>query len=163
EPMSEADQDYWYSREATAQKLPQRYDAIFHGYDNEFQMVRQAARAKVPCDWGIDLTPGIETLLPQLARTKAVMQATRLRVAWDLDHDRQAEARDDLLAAFALARNIPQNELLISVLVQIASEAINCATVAEYFGGFSPETLKELADGIDAIPRVSVARCVAAE
>jgi hypothetical protein len=163
EPMSEMDQDYLQSREGAMQKLPQRYEAIFHGYDNEFQLVRQAARAKVACDWGIDLTAGSETLLPQLARAKAVMQATRLRVMWELDHDRQAEARDDLLAAFRLARHVPQNELLISVLVQTASEALNCATVAENFGRFNPETLKELADGIDAIPRVSVARCVAAE
>ena len=145
------------------QNLPGRYETIFHGYDNEFQLVRQATRAKVPCDWGIDLTVGTETLLPQLARAKAVMHATRLRVMWELDHDRQTDARDDLLGAFTLARHVPQNELLITVLVQIACEAINCATVAENFGRFDPETLKELADGIESIPRVSVARCVQAE
>jgi hypothetical protein len=163
EPMSEADSDYLYSREGAMQKLPQRYDSVFHRYDNEFQLVRQAARATVPCDWGIDLTAGTETLLPQLARAKAVMLATRLRVMWELDQGRQVEARDDLLAAFALARHVSQNELLISVLVQISSETINCATVAENFGRFEPDTLKKLADGIEAIPRVTVARCVAAE
>src|SRR5690349_6707332 len=43
EPMSEADSDYLHSREGAMQKVPERYEALFHGYDNEFQLIRQAA------------------------------------------------------------------------------------------------------------------------
>jgi hypothetical protein len=52
---------------------------------------------------------------------------------------------------------------MISVLVQIAMEAIACNIVAENFGQFSPETLKELADGLEALPaRGTVASAITA-
>src|SRR5215472_5291807 len=83
EPMSEADMDYLYSKEGLSQKLPERFDKIFAGYDSQFQLVRQAARSSVPCDWGIDMSAGPATLLPHLARAKAVAQAARFRVTWE--------------------------------------------------------------------------------
>ncbi|HEV2393374.1 MAG TPA: hypothetical protein VG146_13560 [Verrucomicrobiae bacterium] len=152
EPLSNADSDFLYSREGRAGKLPEKFDAIFAGYDPQFSLVRQAAACTVPCDWGIDISRGPATLLPGLARCKAVAVATKFRVMWELQHDRQSDARDDLLAAFAVARNASRDGTLISVLVQIASEAIDCTTIAENFGRFSPETFKELAEGLDAGP-----------
>ena len=71
---------------------------------------------------------------------------------WDLQHGNQADARDDLLAAFVLARNVSRDGTLIGALVQNAIEAIIYATVAQNFGQFSPETLKQLVDGFDAAP-----------
>jgi hypothetical protein len=110
------------------------------------------------------LSRGPETLLPHLARSKAVAVAARLRVKWELQHGQQADARDDLLATLALARNVSRDGTLISVLVQIAMEAITCDIVAENFGKFSPEVLKELADGFDAAPpRTTVAVSVLME
>jgi hypothetical protein len=81
---------------------------------------------------------------------------------WDLQNDRPADARDDLLAAFTLGRNGSRDNSLIAVLVQIASENIVCCTVAENFGRFSPEILNELVDGFDAAPaRGTVANSIA--
>ena len=71
---------------------------------------------------------------------------------WDLQHGNQTGARDDLLAAFVLARNVSRDGTLIGALVQYANEAIIYATVAGNFGQFSPETLKQLVDGFDAAP-----------
>jgi hypothetical protein len=152
EPMSSADMDYLYSSAARSKPLPERFGELFAGYDNQFKLVRQAAQAKVPCDWGIDMSPGPATLLLPLARAKAVMQAARFRVMWELQHNQQTEARDDLLAAMALARNLSRDGTLISVLVQIAMEAMASSTVAENFGRFSPETLQQFIDGLDALP-----------
>jgi len=121
-------------------------------YDPEFKLVRLAANSTVPCDWGIDMSEGPATLLPQLARCKAVMIGTRYRVAWNLQRRNQAEARDDWLAAFTLARNISRDGTVISVLVQIASESIATDTVLENFGKFSPQTLQQLVQGIDSAP-----------
>src|SRR5208283_1248461 len=104
------------------------FGKFFAGYDSQFKLVRQAAQAAVPCDWGIDFSAGPATLLPQLARAKAITQAAHLRVMWELQHDRQADARDELLATFALGRNVSRDGTLISALVQIAIEAINCNT-----------------------------------
>jgi hypothetical protein len=164
EPLPQAEWDYLSSYEGRSQPLPERYAGILAGYDNQFRLVRQAARATAPCDWGTDLSAGPATLLPQLAPSKAVMVATRLRVAWDLQHGRQTEACDDLLAAMTLARNLPRNGLLISMLVQGAMEAIACDLVAENFGQFSTESLQQLAAGLEATPpRGTVAGCVPGE
>jgi len=163
-PMSDADADYFYSKEGQSQKLPERFGQILAGYDNEFKLVREAAQQKVPCDWGIDMSPGPGTMLPHLALIKAVAVASRPRVMWDLQHGDQIGARDDLLAAFVLGRNASRDDTLIGALVQQAVEALECATVAGNFGQFSPETLNQLADGFDAAPpRGTVATAIMTE
>jgi len=160
-PLPQAEWDYLASKEGRSQRLPDRYAEIVAGYDNQFALVRQAARVTLPCDWGTDLSAGPETLLPYLARAKAIVVAASLRVAWELQHDRQVDACDDLLASLCLARNVSRDGILISALVQIAMEAIACINVAENFGQFSPETLKLLADGMESLPaRGTVAGCV---
>jgi len=152
EPISEADWDYLGSKAGQEQKLPERFGKIVAGYDNEFKLVREAAQQKVPCDWGIDLSPGPNAQLPHLARAKAIAQAAGLRAVWDLQHGNQIGARDDLLAAVVLGRNISRDGTLIGTLVQNAIEALVYCTVADNFDQFSPETLKQLVDGFDAAP-----------
>ena len=162
--LSQTDHDYLFTNEWRGQKLSERFGDLIARYDNEFKLVRQAAQATVPCDWGIDMSPGPATLLPQLARCKGVAQVTRFRVMWDLQNDRPADARDDLLAAFAMGRNSSRDGTLIAALVQIAMENILCAVVAENFYQFSPDTLKQLVDGFDAAPpRGTVAACIPTE
>src|SRR6185369_381091 len=125
---------------------------------------REAARAEVPCDWGIDLTEGPDALLPGLARAKNAAQAARLRVMWHLQNGRQIEARDDLLAAFTLARNVSRDGVLVSAMVQMAAENLLGSVVAENFFHWQPETLQQIADGFDAAPaRGTVAQCIPAE
>ncbi len=157
-----ADRDQLRTNEWRGQPLPARFGELVSGYDQEFKLLRAAAHAEVPCDWGLDLTEGPELLLPHLAQAKAAAVTARLRVMWDLQNGRQAEARDDLLATLALARNISRDGTLISVLVEIAMENIVVSTVAENFHQFSPETLKQLEDGFAAAPaRGTAAQAVA--
>jgi hypothetical protein len=164
EPMSEADRDYFSSKQGKEQKLPERFGKIVAGYDNQFLLVRRAAHATVPCDWGLDLSDGPNLMLPHLARAKAICQTAQLRAVWDLQHGWQEDARDDLLAAFVLGRNVASDGLLISALVQFANEAIVNATMAANFGQFSPETLKQLMEGFDAAPaRHKMAACIPTE
>ena len=150
--MSDADWDYLGSKAGREQKLPERFGPILAGYDNEFKLVRKATQQKAPCDWGIDLSTGPGTQLPHLALVKAVAVASQPRVMWELQHGDQVGARDDLLAAFVLGRNVSRDGTLIGVLVQQAVEALEFATVAGNFGQFSPETLKQLEEGFDAAP-----------
>jgi len=162
--LPQADRDYLFTNEWRGQKLPERFGYLVASFDNQFKLVRQGARATVSCDWGIDMNPGPATLLPHLARIKAIVQAARLRSLWHLQQGRPADARDDLVAAFALGRNAARDGVLISALVQIAVENIVCVTVAENWHLFSPEILKQLADGISvAPPRVTMAACVPME
>ena len=162
--MSEADRNYLGSSKGKEQKLPERFGKIVAGYDTEFRLVRQAARATVSCDWGLDPAPGPNAFLPYLGRAKVVAQAAQLRAVWALQHDRQEDARADLLAAFVLGRNAARDGTLIGALVQQAIEALNYGTVAQYFAEFSSDTLKQLVDGFVAAPAFRpMAACVPLE
>ena len=158
------DFDYLFSNAGRSKKLPEKLATLFHGYDEQFKLLRQAANATVPCDWGIDWSAGPDTWLPQLARAKAVAQAANFRVRWELEHGQQSEAVVDFLGALALGRNLPRDGFLISTLVQIAIEAIDCNRIAESFGLFSPQALQQLVKGLDAAPnRGTVADCIPTE
>src|SRR5438067_2360402 len=106
DPMSDADSTYLESKKAKEQPLPERFGKIVAGSDRQFLLVRQAGHAKVPCDWGIDLSAGPNVAFPHLARAKAVCRTAQLRAVWALQHGRQEDARDDLMAAFILGRNL---------------------------------------------------------
>jgi hypothetical protein len=164
DPMSDADRDYLESKKGKEQKLPERFGQIVANYDNQFLLVRRAARATVPCDWGIDFSDGPNIMLPHLARAKAVARVAQLRAVWNLQHGRQEDARDDLSASFVLGRNAASDGLLISALVQFAIEALDYGTIANHFGEFSPETFPQLVDGFDAAPaRHTMAACIPTE
>ena len=151
--LSQADRDNLFTTNWQGQKLPEQFGQILAGYDSEFKLVREAAQQKAPCDWGIDLTSkGFDAQLPHLACAKAAAQTAQLRGMWDLQHGNQTGARNDLLAAFILARNVSRDGTVIGTLVQYGNTAIVNATVAANFGRFSPETLKQLVDGFAAAP-----------
>ena len=162
--ISDADFDYLATNNLWSATLPPRFGELVSKYDGEFKILREAAKSTARCDWGIDFSQGPATMLPHLARCKAAMIGARYRVAWALQQNRQADARDDLLAAFALARNIARDGTLISVLVQAAAEAIGCDIIAESYGKFSTQTLQEIVQGIDALPaRATVAASIGFE
>jgi hypothetical protein len=150
--LSPADHDYLFTTNRQSGKLPGRFGLLISEYDRQFNTIRQAAHATAPCDWGIDWSLGPGTLLPQLYRCKQAALTAQLRVAWELQNGNEADAREDLVATMALARNSSRDGSVIAVLVQIAIENIICSTVAENYYQFSPETLKQLADGFDAAP-----------
>ena len=43
--LSPADSDFLWTKEWQGQQLPERFGKIMAGYDNEFRLVRQAARS----------------------------------------------------------------------------------------------------------------------
>jgi hypothetical protein len=162
--LAEPDHEYLFVREWRGQPVDKRFGELVTRFDIQFRLLREAARAEVPCDWGIDLSQGPDALLPGLARAKATAQATRLRVLWHLHNGRQAEARDDLLAAFTLARNVSRDGVLISALVQMAMENILGSIVAETFSQWQPQILEQIAEGLARAPaRGTVAQCIPAE
>src|SRR5260221_731204 len=162
--LSDADHHYLFNTEWRGQRLEGRFGEWISKYDGPFKLLRQAAEAQTACDWGIGLAEGTMALLPGLAPAKNVAHAARLRVLWHLQNGQQAEARDDLLASFTLARNLAKDGVLVSALVQFAMENILLSSVAENFFQFSPETLEQLVAGFDAAPaRATIAQCVAME
>lgn len=157
-------QDHLFTNEWRGRALDAQFEKQIATYDNAFKLLRQAARQKVPCDWGYDLTQGPELLLPGLAKAKSLAQAARLRARWHLEKGRPDDARDDLLAAFVLGRQVSKDGILISALVQIAIENILTSDIAANWFRFSPETLQQIMDGIAAAPsRGTIVQCVATE
>lgn len=150
--VTEPEMDYMASNNLWSAALPKRFGEIVGRYDAEFKILHQTVGSSVPCDWGLDMSAGPGTLLPHLARCKAVMVGARYRVAWDLQQGRQADACADLISAFTLARNVSRDGSLISVLVQVAAESIGCDIMAEQYGKFSSESLQRLVQAIDAGP-----------
>jgi hypothetical protein len=162
--LSPEDHQYLFTREWRGRKLDERFGKLLTRYDNTFKLLRRAAHSKVPCDWGIDLSDGPEAMLPQLARAKSATQVACLRARSALQQGKEAEARDDLLAAFVLGRNVSRDTILISALVQIAIENIVTSFIADNFHRFSPETVQQLVAGFDSAPaRGSIQECIATE
>ncbi|HKQ38015.1 MAG TPA: hypothetical protein VJ063_08050 [Verrucomicrobiae bacterium] len=151
--LSQSDHDWLYTNEWRGRVLDERFGKLMTGFDNSFKLFRRAAKAEVPCDWGLDLTDGPEALLPGLAKAKLAAQTARLRTMWDLQNGKPAEARDDLLAAFVMAREVSKDRVLISTLVQFAMENIVASVIAENFYQLPADILSELAEGMDAAPR----------
>jgi hypothetical protein len=163
--LSSAERDYLFAdTEWGGQRLPNKSGELLTRYDNQFKLVRQAAHTTAQCDWGIDTSPGPATLLPHLRSIRGIAQAGRLRAMWALQQGRQADACEDLLAVLALGRNAAHDGILVSAMVQIATESMVCATIAGNFHQFTPESLKQLADGFASAPaRQTVAACIPVE
>ena len=110
EPMSDADWDY-LGRKPGRNKSSRNDSARFvAGYDNEFKLVREAAQQKVPCDWGIDLSRRSRhacfLIWPAPRRWPRRRSCARCGICSMAD---QTGARDDLLAAFVLGRNVARD------------------------------------------------------
>jgi hypothetical protein len=136
--LSPDDHQYLFTKDWRGRKLDERFGKLVSRYDNMFKLLRRAARAKVPCDWGIDLSDGPEAMLPQLARAKSATQAACLRARYALQQGKEAKRADDLIAAFVLGRNVSKDTILISALVQIAIENIVTSFIADNFYRFTP-------------------------
>lgn len=164
EPLSDADHAYLVSKQGREQPLPERFGKIVAGSESQFFLVRRAVQARVACDWGLDLSDGPKVLLPHLGRARALCQTAQLRAAWALQHGAQSEARDDLLGAFVLGRNAASDGLLISAFVQFTIESLDYGTIAQHYGEFAPDNLRELVEGFAAAPaRHTIAGCMASE
>lgn len=156
--------DHLFTNEWRGRALDEQFGKQIATYDTVFKLLRQAVHQKAPCDWGYDLSQGPELLLPGLAKAKVFAQVARLRVRWHLENGRPDDARDDLLAAFVLGRQVSKDGILISALVQIAIESILDGSIAENWFRLSPETLQQIMDGIAAAPaRGTMAQCVPTE
>jgi hypothetical protein len=143
--FSDEDRKHVFESEWRNKPLDQRCTDLVTSYKNVFKMLRRAAASEVPCDWGIDMSDGPETLLPALARFKSVAQVAGLRARVHLTAGNQEAAREELLAVIAMGRNVSKDGTLISILVQIAIENIVGSVIAENFYQFTPETLEVFA------------------
>jgi hypothetical protein len=133
-------------------------------YDNSFKGLHRARFAKVPCDWGYDLSDGPEALLPGLAPARRLAQAARLRAMVDLDGNRFDTALDDVQGAFVLGRNLSRDHILISALVQIGVENILTSFPMENYYRLNADELDKVVTAFaSAPPRGTIAETILTE
>src|ERR1051326_3908146 len=133
-------------------QLDEHARELLKQYDNSFKGLHRARFAKVPCDWGYDLSDGPEALLPGLAPAKGLAQAARLRAMVALDANNFEAALDDLQGALVLGRNLSRDHILISALVQIALENILSSVVMENYYRLSAEELDQIVAAFASAP-----------
>jgi hypothetical protein len=146
------DSQYVFGTDWRGRTLDERFGRIISKYDASFRLLGKAAQSQVRCDWGVDLSDGPKIVMPRLAPAKHLVQVARLRVRWYLQNKQQPKACDELLTALALGRNLSRDGLQISTLVQFSIEELFAWAVAENFGQYSPDTLRTLANGLEAAP-----------
>jgi hypothetical protein len=145
-------------------RLDDRTLELLKQYDNSFKGLRRARFATVPCDWGYDLSDGPLTLLSGLRPSKRLVQVARFRAMAALDRNDFPTARDEMLAAYTLGRNLSRDGILISALVQIAVENIATSIVMENYYRLTAEQLNELVKGFDtALRRGTIADTIPTE
>jgi len=161
---SEDDRKYLFEPEWRNKIPDERYANLVAPYGKVFKLVKRAAQSQVPCDWGIDMSDGPETLLPTLARFKSLTQVVCLRARQHLLDGKESEACEELLATIVMARNVAKDDVLISCLVQIAMENIVTSFIAENFYQFSPESLAQISKALNSgPPRGTVQKCMRVE
>lgn len=162
--LPDPDQKYLFETDWRTRPMDERAGQLAAKYDSTFRLLRQAVVAKVPCDWGIDMTQGPYALLPHLAKAKRCAQAATLRGRWAVQNNRQEAAREDLAAAFVMGRNLARDQVLISALVQIAIESILTGHVTQQWAVLRTETIGALLNDFDHAPaRRTMAECMRTE
>jgi len=121
-------------------------------FDGMVEYLRRATRMKVPCDWGIDLSDGPATLMPNLVKIRQAAQAVLMRAHYALEAGRDREAMEELGAALVLGRNTGTDGTLVSTMLAIAVEDTVNRFVAENFNRFSPQALQSFLKQVDAAP-----------
>jgi hypothetical protein len=116
------------------------------------QMMHQGA-VLPRCDWGIGWKEGgIEVLLPQLSASRVLASLACLRARLRFEEGKNAEAVNDLIAAFAMSRQVSLDGSLIGLLVGYANEARVNDTVARYLPRLDAEAVRELKKRLDTLP-----------
>ena len=107
-------------------------------------LLRTASKIE-PCDWGTaDMLheQGPMTLLPHLSRCRQLARLGLLSARVHLIDEKPALALDDVMTVHRLARHSQAGEILISMLVGVATEAMANQFVADHLGMMDEATLR---------------------
>ena len=146
------DQKHLLETQWRTRPMDERAGELASRYDQSFKLLKAAAVAKPPCDWGVDMSLGPQALLPHLAKAKRCATVAVLRARWAVQQGRPEAARDNLESAFVLGRNASRDGTLISALVQIAVEKIVLSYVVQQWPELSTETIGSFLGAIDSAP-----------
>lgn len=107
------------------------------------------------CDWGTGYMlheQGPFMLMPHLTRCRQLARLGLLSARIHLLDKKPAQALEDLLAVHRLARHSQAGDLLISMLVGVATEAMANQFVADHMGSLDDATLRTYLDQHAKLP-----------
>jgi hypothetical protein len=121
--------------------------------DGMFKFLGRAARMKAPCDWGIDLADGPETIMPNIIKIRQSAHAARARAFYHLAAGRDQAAVDDLTAVLVLGRHAGSDSSLVGTMVGLSIEDFVVKFVADHFFQFGPDAMQSLRQQLESAPR----------
>lgn len=98
------------------------------------------------CDWQLDIAQGPMLVLPHVQKARELARQSDLRARYRFSQGDSAGAIDDIRASLGLSRAIGKDQLLISMLVQIAIDRESMNLAAAFLPQLSETERKQLLD-----------------
>ena len=98
------------------------------------------------CDWQLDIAQGPMLVLPHVQKARELARQSDLRARYRFSQGHASGGVDDILASLRLSRAIGKDQILISMLVQIAIERGSMNVAAAYLPQLSETERKQLLD-----------------
>jgi hypothetical protein len=118
---------------------------------NALKLLHRGAKI-APCDWGFDYEDGPGLVLPNVQRSRELTRFACLRARYRFENGLHNDGVDDILATLALAHHVGHKAPLISLLVNIALEAVAFDTAARQLPSIDAKALNRLVAGLDKLP-----------
>lgn len=98
------------------------------------------------CDWQLDISQGLMLMLPHVQKARELARQSDLRARYRFSQGDSAGGVDDIRASLRLSRAIGKDQILISMLVQVAIERGAMNVAAAYLPQLSETERKQLLD-----------------
>jgi hypothetical protein len=118
---------------------------------NALKLLHRGARI-MPCDWGFDYEDGPGLVMTNVQKSRELTRFACLRARHRFETSQYNDGVDDILATLALAHHVGHKAPLISLLVNIALEAVAFDTAARQLPGIDAKALDRLVAGLDKLP-----------
>ncbi|MFN9538346.1 MAG: hypothetical protein ACK6A8_03760, partial [Planctomycetota bacterium] len=98
------------------------------------------------CDWQLDIAQGPMLVLPHVQKARELARQSDLRARYRFSQGDSAGGVDDIRASLLLSRAIGKDQILISMLVQVAIERGAMNVAAAYLPQLNETERKQLLD-----------------
>jgi hypothetical protein len=98
------------------------------------------------CDWQLDIAQGPMLVLPHVQKARELARQSDLRARYRFSQGQAAGGVDDILASLRMSRAIGKDQILISMLVQVAIERGAMNVAAAYLPQLNETERKQLLD-----------------
>jgi hypothetical protein len=98
------------------------------------------------CDWQLDIAQGPMLVLPHVQKARELARQSDLRARYRFSQGQAAGGVDDILGSLRMSRAIGKDQILVSMLVQVAIERGAMNVAAAYLPQLNETERKQLLD-----------------